>query len=432
MPFVVKLSLAILPAPNPRCQLFHKMAAIPQVDISVTLLDAGYSMPSFQELDLSWTFGAFKTFGWHPGAGGVTFGGVGPYAHYPEYNTGFGPTPETLVNLSLSQTLDSNATVVPGAFNQQGSFDGTNFLVLNIDAIFTTGEIDAKIQAYPGVIDYSTSGMVALSIANQSPSMTFITCNPVILSDSTQAFAISAQANLGATLPPGSYVLIIKPDLTTDGWQQDDIQFAFGLFATSTLTINGVNVQVNVNGGGTVDVYNITYVFGSGQVATLVATGDVSSDAANAFGVLGGPNGGGFFITKNGLFGIDSFSGNDTGCWYCALDCSAFGSVAFVMPDAALGPSSSASVWNVFQGGTLFGYQEFPQVDDNGNWWWVELPLCDGGGNVIVNSFTMKVYTTAVASLPLPPLYIDTSHLPTVQLPFCVEKDKDCCTFPFA
>lgn len=377
------------------------MALIPHVDIAVSLRDAGYAVPMATEGDGSTTFSAFKTSGWHPGTGGVTFGGVKNYAYFPSYNSGFGPVTEPVQNFSqLGSSLVSNATVTGGVFSQQGCFDGTNFWVFDTTDITTTGAIAVKLQSFPGVIDYTQAGMVPMVIGNQSAGLSFITANPVILKDSTTACCISGFSNGSGTLPAGRYILLVKPDLTNSDWLPDDMNVSFGKFCTSSLPLNGINYQADVSFGGTVSIYTIEYDFvGAVETATLAASGDVSNDAANSFGILGDPNQGGFFITKNGLFGVDSASGNNTGCWYCALDCTAFGKVTFTMPDSSIGPSSDPSVWNVFQGGSDFTYEHFPQVDDTGKWWWIRLPLCDGAGNVIIEPLTMQVYFSGPAGV---------------------------------
>lgn len=396
------------------------MALIPQVDIVVNLSDTGYSLPVVTEGDLSTTLGVFGLYGVNPGTSGCMLGDVKAVAQFPFYNSAFGPTPEPNQNFSLGVSR-TDYTVTTGApFTQQANWNDEAGLICILDTgdINATGEIRAKILPYPADLDYTTVGMVPLVIANQSSDMGFACIMPIVFDDAAYGFCISANTNGFGSLPAGSYILLVKNDLSTSGWLPDDMKNNFNIFATCSWLSNGINYQADQNFLPTLSVYTLTYNFLTGETITLLGTGDVSTDASNAFGAPGNPqNSSSIFITQNGIFGIDSTSGNDTGCWYCALDCSAFGTVTFVMPDASIGPSSSQTVWQNFNG--TLSFRTYPQTDNAGNWWWIRLPLCDGGGAMIVDANTSRVYTSsAPAPVALRPPNYYPYIIPPVQLPW--------------
>ena len=371
---------------------------IPQVDIAVTLVDTGYGLPVVTEGDGSVTLGAFGLVGVSPGALFLGEGAVENVATWPSYNSNFESLVGTIVNYDLESTLNSEAVSgQPPAYTEQAALhtDAGLILILDTTNIFATGVINGKTQAWPGPVDYSQVGQVALVIANQSVSMSFLALKAIAFDDTTYGWCLSATANLGTTLPPGPYILMIRPDLSTSGWLPDNINLTFGVFGTCSWLYKGVNYQADYSALPTVTTYAIVYDFATGETPTVLGTGDVSANAANA---LGAPPGTTPFMTAAGMFGIDSQSGNNTGCWYCALDCSAFGAVAFVMPDASIGPSSSPGVWNNFN--SALNYSTYPQTDALGNWWWVRLPLCDGSGNLVLEPLTSEVYKSGSAPSP--------------------------------
>lgn len=372
------------------------MAAIPQVDVNVTLNDTGYAMPFVHEGDGSYTFGTFALIGDSPGVGGINQGTVGNVARFPWYNSGFSPFTEPQQNFNLTATLNAE-TVLPIVVPYNEScclhLQAGLVLVLDFSAIFTTGAIGASaVQAWPGTIDYDNAGMSLLTIANQSNDMSFAGVAAIVLDDASYAFCLAANTNGFGTLPAGTYILIVKPDLSTSGWLPDQMNIDWGVFCSSTWlnSVDNKNYQLDLRFVPTVSTYTVTYNFGTGETTALLASGDVSSDAANGLTESGSA-----FLTRYGAFGIDSTSGNNTGCWYCALDCTAFGAVTFTMPDASLGPSSSPTVWNNFN--SSLDYSTYPQVDEAGNWWWIRLALCDGGGAIIIEPLTMEVYKSGGA-----------------------------------
>lgn len=380
------------------------MAAIPQVDVVVNLRDLGFALPIVTEGDTSSTLGQFglnivsptlSSFG-----GGCAGGTSADVANFPQYNSGFTPPTETPFNYEVTPTgLVPHAQVAPTpGFNVQGSIHRETGTVMMFDFtnVFTTGAINAKVTTWPGPLDYSTAGMVPLVIPGTAPGFSVFTWLPVLLDDASLAWCIAAFNNTGGPNPGGFAILLVKPDLTTSDWLIDQYQMGGFGFATATMLLNGVNYQADMNLLPTITVYTQDFNFVTGNTINPFASGDVNADAGNAFSAFHGATP---FFTDNGFFGIDNVSGNDTGCWYCALDCSAFGQLTFTMPDASLGPSSSQSVWNNFNfaGAGAFTGAWFPQTDVAGNWWWIELPLCDGGGNILIQPLTSEVYS----SLPL-------------------------------
>ena len=398
------------------------MPSIPQVNIKVNLIDTGYKLPVVTEGDGSVTLGAFGLIGINPGAGTLGEGAVGNVANFPNYNSVGDTLTETQLNYDFENTLNSNVvTGQPVGYTEQGSLHLQAGLALILDTtnIFTTGAINAKTQTWPGVIDYSQVGQVPLVISNSSVSMSFACCKSIVFDDATFGWCLSATAGLGATLPVGSYLLLIKPDLSNSGWLPDNMNVTFGIFASCSWLDQGVNYQADYSSLPTVTTYTIVYDFATGETPTVLGSGDVSSNASNA---LSAPSGATPFMTCAGMFGIDSQSGNNTGCWYCALDCSAFGTVTFTMPDGSIGPSSSLTVWNNFN--FSLNFSTYPQTDPSGKWWWCRLPLCDGSGNIVLESKTSEIYVSGV-SVGIGPIISD-KNLPIVMLPFCVEKEM-CC-----
>ncbi len=381
------------------------MAMIPQVDLNVTLNDMGYKIPivspgagqyALGEFGLVVLFNPFAD-----GIGAVTCGNV---AQAPSYGVGFG-IPPTDTNYQLSTSLTGFSFVTSGPNNVRAVMDipsGT-VLCINYDNIFTAGTLDAKTQAWPGALDYSIAGMVPLVIANADTNFSFVSQFPVILDDLSTAFCVSAFNNgAGVFTAPGFYFLLIKPDLTTSGWLPDQWRPMFGVLApaaTFTFPKSGLNYQFDLGQLPTVTAYTVAFNFATGETITQIGTGDVSTDASNAFGGFTGATPPTPYFTAAGIFAFDNASGNNTGCWYCSLDCSAFGQVIFTMPDASLGPSSSPTVWQNFNFAG-FNYEPawFPQTDLSGNWWWIRLPLCDGAGNMIVEPLTSEVYSELSAA----------------------------------
>jgi hypothetical protein len=304
------------------------------------------------------------------------------------------PTP---VNLDLQGAgLATLATVQPPPFvtNPQPCFDGNHFIEIDVGNIASTGEIKARVSSWPGVCDYTSAGLVSLVISNQARSA-YLAVYPVTLTDNTQAFCI---AGLDLTTF-GNRLLLIRPNLSTSGWF-DDLNPNGG--GTSCRTWGGLNYWLDWSSAPTLTFYTVAFDFAAPSgIFTQIGTGDVNTDAMNAFNPQPGTTG--FYLTPHGLFGVDWNSGNNTGCWYCAYDCSTFGRVSFVMPDASLGPSSDPSQWFNFQaqnnpfayGSQVCGW--YPNFDSAGNWWWIRQPL-QVAGNMVLEPLTSEVYSSLVPS----------------------------------
>lgn len=380
------------------------MPAIPVVNISIPLSDTGYKF-RFTEADTSTTLGQFGFA--NPQAQPIGEGGVNQSyagAFFPGYNTlgsPMTPTPENFQLHAHTKTGFGVSGVLP-AFNLWG-FDGTNFLQINWDS--TIPSIQAKITAWPAAIDYSTAGMVTLTITNP-PSANGMApggISAVTFQDGTHGFVLWSQNDRG--VGPTPELLPIRLNLALAGtWVADPREFIDGQ-PTASFPLAGINYMATLANAPTLDIYEVVYdVSGASMLVTetVTASGDISTNAQNAFlpSTAQGSGDSGFYYTPIGIFGIDYNSGNDTGCWYCRYDCTAYGNVTFPMPDASIGPSSSQTaywVWNFFNNlspaaaATVF--QFYPNWDPAGNVWWIRVPL-QAGGNYVLEGLTGEVYTT--------------------------------------
>ena len=393
------------------------MPAIPQVDVTIRLKDTGYKF-RFDELDGSTTLGNFGfefPFQTPQGLGGYAQNFAA--AFFPSYTTMGGAMTPTPTNYALGPS-SATGFVPLGAGglpdNVLWGLDGANFLQVSWDAI--AGTVQVQNFVWPGVIDYSMPAAVTLTITNAGP-ISGGGVYPVNFTDGSRGFIFWALVDLTHT---GLFVPVLLPILISDlaaavSWVIDPTPFAAGLFVPTVTTIPQVTGMTHLNLFGdfsatpTIATWQITFdvTVPAAMVVTWPGaatwTGDVSADCANGLMPLGWNSASSWFFTPLGYFGIDWETGNDTGSWYCAFDCSAFGRVTWVMPDASLGPSSSNTVYwvNQFQSSpnnfsSQIG-QFYPSWDQTGNPWWIRVPLGDGFGDYTLEALTGEVYTLGAA-----------------------------------
>lgn len=419
------------------------MPVIPQSDVAITLHDATYKFAQ-SELDGSTTFGYHGMFlppQFPGGAGGY------PQFEAEIFNNGY----NTVSPLSISAapqnfTLQRTAAT---AFNvtQTGSqpaiqfvsFDGETVCYLAFDP--GTGNVSVKLQAFPGVIDYSDTGLTLLTVTNQQ-SFSVGGVFPAVLADGSRAFVM-----WGISLVDFfNKLLIIPANLATPIAYVNDP--GPGSFPGGNPTVSfpdynlGENFYADFTGAPTLAVFKVVFDLTVPTVPvvtiTAFASGDLSTaagvHAGNSFWASGFNNGAAapYYVRSNNpfggpaIFGIDYLSGNNSGCWYVLLDCSAFGQVTFAMPDASIGPSSSSTVYWVgaYQGsgGTIIDYWHFyPMFNSaDGSIWWIRAPLQDGAGNYVLEPLSGEVYTSLVAVKGK--ILIDPKTLPVVPLPFCIKE----------
>lgn len=370
------------------------MPAIPQVDINIVLNDTGYKF-RFTEADTSTSLGRFGfefPFEQPTGVGGTNQSSG--QAFFPAYNTMGSPMTPTPQNFQLTASAAAPFAVSgsPPAFVLWG-FDGTNFLQISWD--FASGVVQAQLSTWTGAIDYSGAGYVNLNISNPDTT-SGVSLYPVVFTDGSKGFVFSAQVGGNNSLLP------IPLDLTTPiAWVSDPSPVNPNF--TITAPFAGINYFGDGNSLPTINVWQVTFdlTVPTAMVVTwnMTATGDVSSDAVNGLLPEGWNFDGAFYYTPIGFFGIDWNSGNNTGCWYCKYDCTAFGRVTFTMPDASLGPSSDPSVYwvNEFYNGSpslaTQQFQFYPNWDHAGNAWWIRVPL-QTGGSYQLEPLTGEVYTS--------------------------------------
>lgn len=405
------------------------MPAIPQADINITLYELPYTFRK-DEIDGSTSlskFGFNNPDSWPIGAGG--YPESTNQVDYPAYNTQNNPPSETEKNYALSSNAKTGYAITNtgGALaHQLWAFDGSNYLLLSWNP--ADGSITAKIQTFPGVLDFSDTGMSPIVLSNQQL-FSFGGIQPVKFTNGNPGFVL-----WGVSLVDfNNYLLAIDMNLSPTGYVLDPGPGVTGQPTVTFLAPDGKNYYADGSALPTVNIYTVTFDVTGGLNAlvttlTLAHTGDVSADCANGLYPQGWNvnQSTSYVSTLNGkpaIFGLDYASGNNTGAWYCFLDCSNMGKISFLDKTAApITPIFSDASWHWTQTPSQrkqFAFRFYPQFDANGIVWWVRPPLDDGGGGYILEASTGKVYSSSPPVKPL--VYIDPNTLPRVPFPFCLK-----------
>lgn len=298
------------------------------------------------------------------------------------------------------------------------------------EAAPASGTVFLRLSDWPSALDYSAP-TIKLDIANVQH-FSFGGLYPVYFSDGSQGFVC-----WGVSLVDFSnYLLPITLGFTPTAWVLDPSSVPSSPTVSYPSNPDTANYQADLSAAPDITIWEHTFniTVPTAMVVTSVAanTGTLSTDAVNAFlpaDILYGAGSASFTYSPIGVFGLDWASGNNTGAWYCAFDCSAFGQVTFPMDDSSIGPSTDPSVYWVNDlknnaGPIADEFWYYPQwTNDPSLVFWIRVPL-QVAGVMTFEALTGEMYVNVAPPPPAPngPCIIDPTGLPYLPLPFCFRK----------